>query len=128
MNYFDRDAWCKESAPIKGLHKSELIIENRNGEYEENMFIQDIGRPSQPLPWILQEINKRVRIQQNNNLQMVSPELQELDYADELSEIVLEYVDEIIHIQELFQKYQVKRVSTQSFVDKKRTSEYVDVA
>lgn len=128
MNYFDRDAWCQESAPIKGLHKSELIIENRNGEYEENMFIQDIGRPSQPLPWILQEINKRVRIQQNNNLQMVSPELQELDYADELSEIVLEYVDEIIHIQELFQKYQVKRVSTQSFVDKKRTSEYVDVA
>lgn len=64
------------------------------------MFIQDIGRPSQPLSWILHEINSRVQIQQDDSNEMVSPNLKELDYADELSEIVLEYVDEIILMHE----------------------------
>ena len=58
------------------------------------MFVEDIGRPSQPMAWILQEINKNVRVHRDD--EMVSPELKELDYEDELSEMALEYVDQIV--------------------------------
>ena len=46
------------------------------------------------MAWILQEINKNVRVHRDD--EMVSPELKELDYEDELSEMALEYVDQIV--------------------------------
>ena len=47
---------------------------------------------------------------------MVSPELKELDYEDELSEMALEYVDEIVLKHGSYdEKYKKKRVSAQSF-------------
>ena len=79
------------------MHRSELVRKNKNDETEENMYIEDIGRPSQPISWILQEINKKVRILKNENTgEMISPKLEELNYEDELSEMVLEYVDDIV--------------------------------
>ena len=121
------------SAPIKGVHRSQLLQQNKNGVYEENMFISDIGRPSQPISWILDEINRRVRIQhydeESQVMKYVSPNLQELDYANELSEIALEYVDEIILMQEPYDNIneEIKRVSTQSFIDKKRAHDSCDI-
>ena len=48
------DYWKENtSAPIKGVHLSELVLENKNGELEESMYVEDIGRPSQPISWIL---------------------------------------------------------------------------
>lgn len=58
------------------------------------MYIEEIGRPSLPITWILEEINTKVNVLRND--QLVSPKLQELDFKDELSELALEYVDEII--------------------------------
>lgn len=55
------------------------------------MYIEDIGRPSQPITWILEEINRKVRV--NYEGEMVSPDLKDLDYENELSEMALEYVD-----------------------------------
>ena len=81
------------------------------------MYIEDIGRPSQPITWILQEINRKVRI--NYYDEMVSPDLKELDYENELSEMALEYVDQIVLKHDSNNSApKNKRVSSQSFNDK----------
>ena len=55
------------------------------------MFIDEIGRPSLPISWILKEINDKVRLKKDDKFE--SPNLLELDYASEISEMALEYVD-----------------------------------
>ena len=56
------------------------------------MYIEEIGRPSLPISWILKEINDKVRLR-NNDGKFESPNLLELNYASEISEMALEYVD-----------------------------------
>ena len=90
---FDINYWeGKSSAPIKGSHQSKLVMKHPGGQQESNMFIEEIGRPSLPISWILKEINDKVRLR-NNDGKFESPNLLELNYASEISEMALEYVD-----------------------------------
>ena len=91
------------------------------------MYIEDIGRPSKPISWILKEINDEVLLdrrffneeQDYNEIQdgpnYYSPEMQELDYENVLSELALEYVDQIVAQPSIYAATKKKRVSMHVF-------------
>ena len=35
--------------------------------FEDNMYIEEVGRPSQPISWILNEINNNIKIKRHEN-------------------------------------------------------------
>ena len=58
----------------------------------------------------MKEINSKVLIQDRD--QFIAPTMEELDYENELSELALEYVDEIVSEYGPYLNKKRKRVST----------------